>query len=105
MRQHICIAFLLMVTSTRAAVAQCSSPTISSVPELPSIPRGQTVTVRGGCLPKQGVKVVLRTGKEGPGEKGLPPLDAQVEEDGKILKFQIPLRSFDTGRYLSFCLI
>jgi hypothetical protein len=102
MRQQICIAFLLMVTSTRAAVAAECSPTISSVPELPSITRGQTVTVLGDCLPKQGVKVALRTGKEKQGDKGLPPLDAKVADDGKSLSFQIPLGSFETGRYLVF---
>jgi hypothetical protein len=72
------------------------------VPELPSITRGQTVTVLGDCLPKQGVKVVLRTGKEKQGDKGLSPLDAKVADDRKSLSFQIPQGSFETGRYLVF---
>src|SRR5215469_9901869 len=102
MRHQISIALLLMVISTRAAVADDCSPTISSVPELPSITRGQTVTVLGDCLPKQGVKVVLRTGKEKQGDKGLSPLDAKVADDGKSLSVQIPQGSFATGRYLVF---
>jgi hypothetical protein len=91
-----------MVTSTGAAVAAECSPTISGAPELPSITRGQVVTVQGDCLPKQGVKVVLRTGKEKQGDKGLSPLDAKVADDGKSLSFQIPQASFETGRYLVF---
>jgi hypothetical protein len=102
MRYQNLIALLFMVISTRAAVAAECSPTISSVPELPSITRGQTVTVLGDCLPKQGVKVVLRTGKEKQGDKGLSPLDAKVGDDGKSLSFQIPQSSFETGRYLVF---
>jgi hypothetical protein len=102
MRYQNLVALLFMVISTRAAVAAECSPTISSVPELPSITRGQTVTVLGDCLPKQGVKVVLRTGKEKQGDKGLSPLDAKVADDGKSLSFQIPQGSFETGRYLVF---
>lgn len=37
MRHQISIALLFMVISTRAAVAAECSPTISSVPELPSV--------------------------------------------------------------------
>lgn len=87
--------------ATATPAAECS-PTIKSVPELPSITRGQTVTVLGDCLPKQGVKVVLRTGKEKQGDKGLSPLDAKVADDRKSLSFQIPQGSFETGRYLVF---
>ena len=81
--------------------AECS-PKISGAPVLPSIAPGQTVTVQGGdCLPKQGVKVLLRTGKEQQGDKDPSPLDAKVADDGKILSFQIP-QTFATGRYLVF---
>jgi hypothetical protein len=82
MRHQIFIALLFMVICTSAAVAADCSPTISVVPELPSIARGQTVTVQGDCLPKQGVKVVLRTGKEKQGDKGLLPLDAKNDAWG-----------------------
>src|SRR5215467_14409900 len=102
MRHHIYFALLFMVISTSAAVAAECSPTISGVPELPSITRGQAVTVKGDCLRIQGVKVVLRTGKEKQGDKGLSPLDAIVADDGKSLSFQIPQASFETGRYLVF---
>lgn len=102
MRHMIFTAFLVMLIGTGAAIAADCSPTILGEPELPSVARGQTVTVRGDCLPKQGVKVVLRTGKEKPGDKGLPPLDAKVADDGKSLSFQIPQGSFETGRYLVF---
>src|SRR5260370_34032449 len=102
MRYQNLIAILFMVISHRAAVAAECSPTISSAPELPSSTRGQTVTVQGDCLSKQGVKVVLRTGKEKQGDKGLPTLDAKVGDDGKSLSFQIPKGSFETGRYLVF---
>lgn len=71
MRHQICIDLVFIAISTSAAVAAECSPTILGVPELPSITRGQTVTVQGDCLPKQGVKVVLRTGKEKQGDKGL----------------------------------
>jgi hypothetical protein len=101
-RHQIFLALLFMVMCTSAAVAAECSPTISGAPELPSIARGQTVTVQGDCLPKQGVKVVLRTGKEKQGDKGLLPLDAKVADDGKSLSFQIPQGSFETGRYLVF---
>lgn len=101
MRHQICIALVFMTISTSAIAAECS-PTISGAPELPSITRGQTVTVQGDCLPKQGVKVVLRTGKEKQGDKGLSPLDAKVADDGKSLSFQIPQGSFETGRYIVF---
>src|SRR5438874_2248217 len=101
-RHQIFLALLFMVMCTSAAVAAECSPTISGAPELPSITRGQTVTVQGDCLPKQGVKVVLRTGKEKQGDKGLSPLDAKVADDGKSLSFQIPQGSFETGRYIVF---
>jgi hypothetical protein len=39
--------------------------------ELPSITHGQTLTVLGDCLPKQGVKVVLAL-KEKQGIKAFP---------------------------------
>lgn len=96
---RICIALILMALSASAAVAVECSPTIQSVPELPSITRGQTVTVLGGCLPKQGVKVILRTGKEKQNETGLSPLDAKVADDGKSLSFQVS-QAVETGRYL-----
>jgi hypothetical protein len=105
MLRQVCLTSLLIVISSSAALADdCTPktpPTISTVPELPSVHRGGTVTVTGACLP-QGAKVVLRTGKEKPGDKGLSPLDAKVENEGKSLSFQIPPGSFETGRYLVF---
>ena len=102
MRYQNLIALVFVAICTSAALAADCSPTISGAPELPSITRGQTVTVQGDCLPKQGVKVVLRTGKEKQGDKGLAPLDAKVADDGKSLSFQIPQGSFETGRYIVF---
>src|ERR1035438_6303224 len=48
-----------------------AEPTVSPTPALPTTTRGQTVTVMGENLPAQGVHVLLRTGKEGKGDKGV----------------------------------
>jgi hypothetical protein len=76
-------------------------PTVSPTPVLPTTTRGQTVTVMGENLPAQGVHVLLRTGKEGKGDKGLA-IDAVVATDGKSLSFKLPKGNFDTGRYLVY---
>jgi hypothetical protein len=76
-------------------------PTVSPTPALPTTTRGQTVTVAGENLPAQGVHVLLRTGKEGKGDKGLA-IDAVVATDGKSLSFKLPKDNFDTGRYLVY---
>jgi hypothetical protein len=94
------------ISASAAMAADCPTPKISGVPELPSITRGNAVTVNadtanGGCFPSAGVKAILRTGKEQKGDNGLPQLDAKVSEKGDSLSFQIP-QSFPTGRYLVF---
>lgn len=102
---HIVLAFIL-ITTCAVAADQCV-PGISSVPDLPSVHRGETVkvTAQGDCpLPKEGVKVILRTGKENQSDKGLTPLDATVD-DGKSLTFQIPQNSVVPARYLVFVTI
>ena len=76
-------------------------PTVSPTPALPTTTRGQTVTVAGENLPAQGVHVLLRTGKEGKGDKGLA-IDAVVATDGKSLSFKLPKDNLDTGRYLVY---
>jgi len=76
-------------------------PKISPVPLLPTTTRGQTVTVTGENLPAQGVKVLLRTGREKADDKGVP-VDAVVAADGKSLGFKLPKANFDTGRYLVY---
>lgn len=99
MRRQTFVSLLLMVMCTNAAVAfQCTSA-ISTEPKLPSITRGQTVTVQGSCLPQTGVKVLLRTGTEKEGDKGIA-LDAKVSSKSDEISFQIPTSSFPTGRYL-----
>src|ERR1019366_9312615 len=76
-------------------------PTVSPTPVLPTTTRGQTVTVMGENLPAQGVHVLLQTGKEGKGDKGLA-IDAVVATDGKSLSFKLPKDNLDTGRYLVY---
>jgi len=88
-----CALVLLLNTLTWGA-------TVSPVPELPAITRGQTVTVHGSGFPLQGVKVFLRTGKEDAKNHGFS-LDAAVAGDGNSLTFKVPA-DFDTGRYLVF---
>ena len=78
-----------------------AEPTVSPTPALPTTTRGQTVTVMGENLPAQGVHVLLRTGKEGKGDKGVA-IDAVVATDGKSLSFKLPKGNFDTGRYLVY---
>ena len=79
----------------------CDHPSVSPVPALPAITRGQTVTVQGCSFPAQGVKILLRNGKEDAKDLGFP-LDATVAADGKSLTFKLPADNFVTGRYLVF---
>jgi hypothetical protein len=88
--------------TTTAAPTVSNEPKISPSPSLPTTTRGQTVTVTGENLPAQGVKVLLRTGKEEKGNSGRP-IDAVVDADKKSLSFKLPKDSdFITGRYLVF---
>ena len=92
------ILLLLVLGSLLWGAAE---PTVSPTPVLPTTTRGQTVTVMGENLPAQGVHVLLRTGKEGKGDKGLA-IDAVVATDGKSLSFKLPKDNLDTGRYLVY---
>ena len=87
MLRQICITFLFMVMSSSAAVAADCTPPISPVPNLPSVHRGETVTVKDTCLPTGGAKVFLRTGKETDKDKGLP-LDANVAQKARVSAFK-----------------
>jgi hypothetical protein len=93
----------LPVTPPPATTAQTSdvTPEVTTEPELPTITRGQTVTVRGTHLPTRGVSVVLRTGKksEKTGNQILP-IPAEVKNDGSSLTFKVPTEHFYAGRYL-----
>jgi hypothetical protein len=84
------------------SVAQSADqPSLSPVPALPAVSRGQTVTVNGSNFPAQGMKVYLRTGKEKAGDKGTA-IDVSAGPDGKSFSFKIPAEPFETGRYLVY---
>jgi hypothetical protein len=72
-------------------------PKINGDPELPSVTRGQSVTVYGACLSGQAVKARLRTGKRG--DNSVTTLDSQATDDGNTLSFEIP-KTLEPGRYL-----
>jgi hypothetical protein len=91
----------LMLLLNNPAWGAGDHPSVSPVPALPAITRGQTVTVQGEGFPTQGVKVFLRNGKEGANDHGFA-LGATVASDGKSLTFKLPADHFDTGRYLVF---
>jgi len=101
MFNKLSLALLSLLTFNMLALSDDRAMKMSPVPDLPSITRGQTVAVTGECLPKQNVKVLLRTGKETASDEGIA-LDSNVTDDGKSLSFQIPKESFNTGRYLVF---
>ncbi len=95
--KRILITLLFALTSAATAVAAECSPEITTVPDLPSTARGQTVTIAGKCLPKA-AKVLLRTGKSGDNDV---PLNAQVAPDGNSISFQLP-KELQPGRYLVY---
>jgi len=98
-------ACLLLAASGGLVIADDApkTPQLSSrAPALPDKFRGETVTVPGENLPREGVKIWLRTGREKPVDKGFP-LDATVAPDGRSVSFTLPrYPSFDAGRYLVF---
>ena len=88
---------LFVLLNNLAAAAQ--QPQVSKLPSLPSVTRGETVTVQGSNLPAQGVKAFLQTGREKDGDNGTE-IDAVVAADGKSLSFKVPKEHFETGRYI-----
>jgi hypothetical protein len=89
-------ACVLIAMGAAAMAAPCDTPRIDSEPKLPSVTRGQSVTVFGDCFSGHSVNAFLNTGKVG-GIKG--PFVAKATDDGKALNFEIQ-NDVQPGRYL-----
>jgi hypothetical protein len=89
-------ACVLIAMGAAAMAAPCDTPRIDSEPKLPSVTRGQSVTVFGDCFSGHSVNAFLNTGKAG-GIKG--PFVAKATDDGKALNFEIQ-NDVQPGRYL-----
>ena len=88
------IPVLLVIWSAGRAE---SEPSANTEPTLPTITRGQTVTVIGHNL-NATVGVALRTGKAGE----VVEIPAEVAASGESVSFKVPKDNFTTGRYLVF---
>jgi hypothetical protein len=86
---------VLVVMGAPAMAAPCIIPQIDSDPKLPSVTRGERVTVSGDCFLGHSAKAFLNTGKDG---DAAASLDATVK-DGKTLTFEIP-KTLEPNRYL-----